>query len=268
MNRKILIWAGTLFLLAFVVFVFSPSSKKSLRIESEILEECRKILFRLPQDYKGSDISYPVLYHLDAAKRISHFGPSFYTIADRVEAMASEGIPQMIVIGIPNTNRDRDMIPAETEYHPQGGGTGDFLAFITQELIPFVDKKFRTSKERVLYGRSDSGLFALYALLENPRAFSAVISASPTVGLFPLLIRTRTREMFDEHPHLTNKLYISYGSDDIPYARDHIPSIVQTIQDYKNPEFRFAVKIIAGGGHIPKSSLYDGLKFMFKKGSF
>lgn len=263
MHKNKLILPGVLITLIAAVFACYPSQKKSFKIKSKILAERRTIFFHLPQGYENSRKLYPVLYHLDAFNRISTFGPSFYTIAEQVEKMTSERIPQMIVVGIMNTNRNRDMTPAKTEYRQQAGGAEKFLAFISKELIPYVDQRFRTSNERILYGRSDSGLFALYALFENPDTFSAVISSSPTVGLFPKLLRTKTVEMFQKHPHQKNRLYIIYGNNDIPLAKDFIPNFVQTVQDYKNPEFKFDAEVISDGGHIPESSLFKGLRFIF-----
>ena len=88
------------------------------------------------------------------------------------------------------------MLPVKTGLYPEGGGADSFLAFFTEEIIPYVDENFRTTKERILYGRSDSGLFTIYALLERPDAFSAYISSSPTVGHCPTLLRLKTGELF------------------------------------------------------------------------
>lgn len=260
-NKKI--WLSVFCSLVIAAFILSPSQKNRFRVKSKILAERRTILIHQPQDYEDSGESYPVLYCLDAFHRISTFGPSFYTTAEQVEKMTLEGIPPMIIVGIMNTNRDRDMTPAKTDFHPQGGGAQDFLAFFIKELIPYVDQKYRTSNMRILYGRSDSGLFALYALLESPDTFSAVISSSPTVGLSPMLLKTKTVEMFQIHPHLNNRLYIIYGNNDIPLAKDFIPEFIHSVLSYKNPEFNFEAKVISDGGHIPESSLFHGLRFIF-----
>lgn len=245
-----------------IVLVLFISGRKRT-IQSRILEEKRPLLVHLPPGYRESILSYPVLYILDASDQDSRAGSSFHTIAKQVDAMSLEGIPPMIVIGVVNTHRSRDMLPIETGLYPESGGAQNFLAFLAEELIPYVDENFRTTEERILYGRADSGLFTLYALLERPDAFSAYISSSPTVGHCPTLLRLKSDQMFSKYPALENSLFIIYGDDDISYARQFIPPFVRTLRHQANSGFRFGMNIVPGGGHVQKSSLYDGLRFHF-----
>ena len=56
------------------------------------------------------------------------------------------------------------------------GGAGPFLAFITDQVKPFVDRRFRTlPEESGLFGDSFGGLFALYGHGDLPaRVFMSV----------------------------------------------------------------------------------------------
>lgn len=252
---SILIAAG-----AAALFLLSRSRDK---IDSEILGEKRPFLVHLPPGYRQSNAPYPVLYILDADDQDSSYGPSFQTIAKQVDAKVHEGMPPMIIIGVVNTHRSRDMLPITTLVYPESGGADGFLAFLTEELIPTIDNNFRTTGERILYGRSESGLFTLYALFEKPEPFSAYISASPTVGHCPTLLRIKAGQLFREQPLLEKSLFIVYSDDDIAYAEKFIPALIQNIRQQATNGFRFGVNIIPGGGHIPKTSLYDGLRFTF-----
>jgi hypothetical protein len=255
------VWLVVVIITSAVVVLVLSASDKERNIRSRILEERRSLLIHLPPGYRESTTSYPVLYLLDAHDRHSSSGPSFYTIAKRVDAMSLQGIPPMIIIGVTNTHRSRDMLPVKTGLYPEGGGADRFLAFLTEEAVVYVDKNFRTTGERILYGRSDSGLFTVYALLESPEAFSAYIASSPTVGHCPTLLRLKTGELFREHPTLKNALFIVYGDDDIAYAKNFIPALTQIIRNQATEGFRFGMNIVPGGTHIPSSSLYDGLRF-------
>jgi hypothetical protein len=63
------------------------------------------------------------------------------------------------------------------------GGAGDFLNFIKHELVPVIEKDFRAdSKKRVLVGHSLGGLFAAFALFEEPGLFDAYIIGSPALS--------------------------------------------------------------------------------------
>ncbi len=232
-------------------------------IHSRILGEERSFLVHRPPGYRESSTNYPVLYLLDAYERNSSAGPDFQTVAKQVDTMSLEGIPPMIVVGIVNTHRNRDMLPINTRVYSESGGADKFLAFLTEEMIPHVDDNFRTSGERILYGRSDSGLFTLFALLEKPNAFSGYISSSPTLGHCPDLMRVKTGRLFRQHPTLETTLFVIYGDDDLPYARRYIPVFTQAFRNQSAGGIRFGMNIVPGGGHIPKSSLHDGLRFYF-----
>jgi predicted alpha/beta superfamily hydrolase len=232
-------------------------------IRSRILEERRAVLVHLPPGYHESRSHYPVLYLLDAVGRPSRFSPALSEIGEKIDAMAGEGVGPLIVIGVVNTRRGRDMLPVEAESYPESGGADRFLACLTEEIIPYVDETFRTTGERLLYGRWDSGLLTLYALLEAPEAFSGYIASSPTVGHCPDLLATRATRLFTERQSLVKSLFVIYGDDDIPLTREFVPDLAQVIRERGGPGLRLQVKVVPGGGHIPATSLADGLRFHF-----
>lgn len=248
---------------AVAIFLANPPYK-SFKIHSKILGENRIILEFLPENYQASGQSYPVLLLLDASPRISTYGPSFYSIAENLNKSGGP-IPEMIILGVVNTNRNRDMIPVKNPFLNASGEALSFLRFITEELIPEIKSRFRTSEHRILYGRSDSGLFALFALTEEPDAFRTVIASSPSLGHCPALMRHRVRKIFRERPGLSGNLFIVWGSDEGRLVVDHAPDFIDVVKRTASKNFNLGVKIIPGGGHIPPSSLEDGLHFVFSK---
>src|SRR5262249_1588492 len=61
------------------------------------------------------------------------------------------------------------------------GGADAFLAFLDQELVPYVDRTYRTAPMRVLVGHSLGGLFALHALAKRPELFTGYVAMEPSV---------------------------------------------------------------------------------------
>ena len=54
-----------------------------------------------------------------------------------------------------------------------------FLRALTDDIVPFVDRTYRTDPEdRCLYGYSAGGFFVLYALLQQSRTFNRYLSGS------------------------------------------------------------------------------------------
>jgi predicted alpha/beta superfamily hydrolase len=248
------------------VVLVRVNREKNRTVYCPNLDENRPLLVHLPPGYRESTESYPVLYLLDADEPRTNGGSSFDTIAKRVDTMSLEGIPPMIVIGIVNTHRSRDMLPIKSAVNPDGGGADRFLVCLSEQIVPYVDGNFRTTGERILYGEADSGLFAINALLENPDLFSGYITSSPTIGHCPTVLRIKAEQLFRERSSLETSLFVIYGDDDLPYAAKFIPLWSRTLRRQAGSEFKMGVDIIPNGGHIPKSSLHDGLLFYFSRG--
>jgi len=94
-------------------------------------------------------------------------------------------LPPLIVVGVRNTDRMRDMTPvpvAGFRVPPEAGNAGGadkFLAFLADELIPHLDSTYRTTPMRVLIGHSLGGLFTLHALAQKPQAFMGYVVMEP-----------------------------------------------------------------------------------------
>ena len=69
--------------------------------------------------------------------------------------------------------------------------------------------------------------------------------------------------IFSQAPDLNKQLYIIYGENDIPLTKNYMPDLAENLKKLAPPQFRFHVEIVSGSGHIPKTSLEDGLRFVF-----
>jgi predicted alpha/beta superfamily hydrolase len=75
-------------------------------IKSSILSEGRKVVVHLPASYNTSGNAYPVLYLLDGT---SAFLLEMIAITTRLRN--DRNAPEMIIVAIENTDRNRDMMP-------------------------------------------------------------------------------------------------------------------------------------------------------------
>ena len=244
-------------------FLLVNPPHKAFKIPSRILGETRTILEFLPAGRRAPGKPYPVLVHLDADPRPSTYGPSFYAIAEKMNAVGAP-VPAMIVLGVINTDRTRDMIPVpDPSYPPSPGRAREFLRFITEELIPAIKARYRTTDPMILYGRSDSGLFALYALTAAPDAFQAVIASSPSLGRCPEFMAHGVKRLFQERPALAKTLFLVYGANEGPSVVEGVPEFAELIKRSCSVNFILGVRSVPGGGHVPPSGLEDGLRFVF-----
>jgi len=256
---------GVIFFIMISWYFIKTSGKDYKKIPSKVLGETRSFLVHLPEGYETSKKRYPVLYLLDGGDIKVHSGdvPAYTRAVNTLKKMADTKMPPLILVGVANTNRLRDMLPVKIRIYLDGGGADSFLRFLREELIPYIDSHYRTTSYRVLYGGSDSGLFTIYALLNAPDSFSAYISSSPSLGWCPGLINRQAEELFEKKKNLEKHLYIIYDPKDRPYCAPAIPSFIEILKSRQPRGFQWEVKEVKGGGHIPLSSIQDGLEFIF-----
>jgi predicted alpha/beta superfamily hydrolase len=235
-------------------------------IQSSILKEKRKIIIRLPDDYDTSKKTYPVLYLLDGdGKSLLH------TVSVINKLGQDENIPNLIVVAIGNTDRDRDMMPISTkQYSVPVAGAEQFLSFIRDELIPQIEKKYRTNQQRILCGKSLSGLFTLYALLTKPQLFESYIGRS--AGWLEDMndyFTTLTDKAFQQ-PNLYKgkKIFMSNSLID-NYEKDHVVhrqmlGFSEKVKAKLGDRVQYRYVTYNNYPHVPFPSLYDGLKYIFE----
>jgi predicted alpha/beta superfamily hydrolase len=137
-------------------------------IVSKALNETRGYRVLLPPGYDVEpDRHYPLLLLLDGQR----YGDM---VAGNVSFLAGAGeIPEHIIIAIDSGDRLRDFTPTDSP-HWEGDGRADkFLAFLATELLPVVERDFRSERPHVIWGQSLGGLFAFYTLYAAPGVFDA-----------------------------------------------------------------------------------------------
>src|SRR5450432_354662 len=120
---------------------------------SNILKENRKIWIYNPGQTAIKPIAdkhYPVVYVLDGD---AHFLSTVGMIQQLSQANGNAILPEMIVVGIENTNRLRDLTPSLVT-SDNNAKVNPFVNFLASELIPYVDKNYNTAPYRLLVGHS------------------------------------------------------------------------------------------------------------------
>lgn len=174
---------------------------------SAILGEDRTIFVYTPPSYLTSDAKYPVLVLLDAET-------NFHPMTGVVDFLARrQRIPEMIVVGVTNTVRDRDLTPTAIAERPNSGGGDAFLRFLREEVAGRIEATGRTVPYRVLIGHSLGGLFAIHALTSAPAAFDAYVSISPSLWWDDERMRRNAEARFAGGPELQAFLYMTIGDE-------------------------------------------------------
>jgi len=232
-------------------------------INSEIVADSFFILVSVPDDYYSNGQSYPVLYVLDGDVA---FGMAA-SIARYLQI--GENIPELIIVGIGYgaltksvaEKRRRDYRPAQT------GGAENFLKFINEELIPFIDTNYRTIPgDRTINGYSIGGLFGLYTLFTKPESFNNYIIGSPNMSWENFSIFNYEENSPEKIGNKKCNVFISVGSEESEENYfNPIDSLVTKIQGRQYPGLILDAKVFDGSTHLmgPPESLAHGLFSVF-----
>ena len=199
----------------------APSSSAPLvigetfTIESPTLRETRRINVYVPPDYRASaDVRLPVLYMPDGG-----MAEDFLHVAGLVQVSVGNGTMRpFILVGIENTERRRDMtgpteVAEDRRIAPRVGGSAAFRTFVRAELMPEVERRYRTTRERAIVGESLAGLFVVETFLLEPDLFDHYLAFDPSLwwddGRLVREAGTRVRA----HPEGTRSLWMASSEE-------------------------------------------------------
>jgi predicted alpha/beta superfamily hydrolase len=252
-----------------IIFIFTTSASfaqnndeivigKIVKLESKILNEERQIFIHLPDGYDQTNARYPVFYVLDGETHFIH-------ASGTVSFLSVNGVtPQIIIVGIPNTFRNRDFSPTKTDALPGSGGADNFIKFLQEELIPYIDKNYRTESHRILFGHSATGNFSIYTLLSNPDLFNGYIAASPYLMYDNNFVLELAKKDLPSYYSGSKYLYITLGNEpDYFNTIDELTTLLKT----KSPaglEWDYTYMENDNHGSVPLKTIYNGLERIYK----
>lgn len=182
----------------------------------------------LPRSYGVTDAQYPVIYYLDA-----DLGFGVATGIAGTLALGAE-IQEAILVGIGYGDvsieewgwmRGLDFTPSPVSAYDASiretvpdapevlsGEAAGFLRFLTEELRPFVESRYRvTTDGSGLFGDSLGGLFALYTLFHSPDSFDRYIVGSPSIWWDDAITMRYEEEYAAGHSDLSAQVFMSVG---------------------------------------------------------
>ena len=237
-------------------------------IKSNILDEERTCLISLPDSYNNSsevDKKYPVIILLDG---YTHFK----TASGIVHFMSSNRnrnnlMPESIIIAIENVDRERDftVTKIKTKRPNNMGGGRNFLNFIEKELVPYIDKKYKTEPFRTLVGHSLGGLLTLNSYMDENSVFNAYISIDPSIWWNEEMMKNKVDST--SSISLDKKLYIAtanQGEANYERNKQRHDSLYTLITKKSDKPLNIEIEYFEKENHrsVPLVALYEGLKYI------
>lgn len=210
--------------------------------KSTILNEERTIQVYTPDGYSAATQKYPVLYILDGQQY-------FLSGVGLLKSIRTpRAIPEMIVVGISDKQSSR--------WTWFGDEKEKFSSFLIEEVIPFINAKYRTNEERIIFGWEGAAYYASELLLKHPEAFNGAIltnggyASKETVKGF-----NSSKATYLYMANSKKDIYnIDYTEDFHKTLKNHSPQNLIWKYDLQNDEIHESLAHLA---------LYKGLKFYY-----
>lgn len=233
-------------------------------LKSKAADHLYHIYVRLPENYHSEPKRrYPIVYLLD--------GDSLFPIlaANHLFLTYDDKIPEAIVVGIaygsfakPTNRRHIDCVPPARGVRAEESGTVAFQRFLKSELIPAVERRYRTDPERrILYGQARCGAMVLYSAFTDPDLFWARIASNPSID--------PGREIFFGQPARAKqtdlRLVVTSGTEDRPRTRQAALEWLKFWDRRSDVPWSLKGIDIRGGTHAANSTdaYRSGMRWLF-----
>ena len=159
------------------------------------LNRSRRIWIYLPASYATSKKQYPVLYMHDGQNIFDAYTSGYgeWGVDECLDSLMQNGKNECIVVGIDNgPKRLNEYNPFDNERFGAGEGK-QYASFLAETLKPFIDKRYRTLKDRtntMIAGSSMGGLISYYTQLAYPAVFGKAGVFSPAFWTAPAIMHT------------------------------------------------------------------------------
>lgn len=197
----------------------------TIEIQSKALSEKRTINIWTPPEYKNNTDSLPVMYMADGGitEDFPHVANTFALL------IKNKSIPAMLLVGIENTERRRDLTGFTEVFEDKKvgsavGGSAKFSAFLRDELFVEINKRYRTTDKKGIMGESLAGLFVVETFLEKPDMFDYYIAFDPSLWWNDHHLVRTAKAQLATYPKTEKRIWFaSSDTEDIaPYVKQFV----------------------------------------------
>ena len=235
----------------------------------------------LPGSYSAGNQRYPVLYVLDLEEH-------FLTARTARKAMnAANMLEEFILVGVPlkvktpaewSQRRILDLTPTKdakwdasrskqlrAEVH--SGGAAQFLRALKEELIPYIESRYRANADRGLSGYSLGSLFATYVWINDPNTFSRYLIGSPSLWWDGETVLKSAVAKVESGNGMHGRIYLSVGADEGLIGVNPFKSLATALSTHPHPDRQVESRIVEGADHLGGilGTISLGIKFLYAR---
>lgn len=230
--KKNLFVAAALLLSPIVLLAQTGKVFDDLSLPSKILKSDRKYAIYLPPDYETSNRKYPVLYLLHGSGDDQTGWVQFGEVLNITDKAIANGTATPMIIVMPDANTGR------RGYFNDMKGDWNYEDFFFQELIPFIEKKYRVKVEkrsRAVSGLSMGGGGTFMYALHHPEMFSSACPLSAAVG--PIALEDAKTNLSRSMPNAPDSIVAKY------YSKYSAMSLINNMPDSQKKAVRWYIEV-------------------------
>ncbi len=248
---------------------------KQLIIKSKVLNEDRQLLISLPANYDRNIHDYPVIYVMDAE--------FLFDLTQSIVKIRAERnyMPRSIIVGITNnTGKRNDMAlilknkMGREFFGGYGGKSKEHVTFLKDEVIPFIEKKYRANSHRTIIGMSPTFGPVLEAFWNDSKLFKGYIILASELAQYTSsgkTIENKILASIKSGNHSGNSLYIGKASRDLlnrPIEETQAYTSLNSALKKLNPQnFKYKIEVLDEEDHYGMSvpGIQHGLETIYPK---
>jgi len=224
----------------------------------------------LPAGYaQDTGVRFPVIYLTDANWV---FG---MTVQSHSLLRFGNMVPAALIVGIVRAGVEQDTRPGnpagaerffdltptrdpaiellrakEYQREVRTGGASAFLRVMREELIPDIERRYRTNGDRTFVGYSLGGLFGMYALLHHPDTFQRLILVSPSLWWDSDIAFKYETQYRSVHKALPVRLFMSMGEGELDTMLGPMRRLENVMRSRPYEGLHLKTRIFAGERHL------------------
>ena len=235
-------------------------------IDSQVLAQKRQIEVFLPKETeKDPTQKFETLYVLDGDWNAK-------IVAETVDFLESVGfMPPVIVVSVPNyfddkgiNSRDHDLTPTAVAHEARSGGAANFLSFLKNELVPYVNAHYPSNGVNLIHGHSYGGLFLIYTIANDPTVFDGYLILDPAMWWDKFLVSKSLDEKIAATPTHGKAIYIA-GREGSAFKGMGVDSL-KPVFEKASPELHWKLVAYPNETHdsLKFKATFDALKYMYR----
>ena len=220
----------------------------------------RRVYIYLPASYeKDKSKRYPVMYMFDG-HNVFFDSDATYGKSWGMNKYMQSSKKELIIVAVECNHKGNSRL---VEYCPftfeeasigriRGRGR-TYMKWLTEELKPYIDERFRTLPDRcntILAGSSMGGLMALYGVCAFNQVFQRAACLSPSLWVstdkvLEMIARASVKE--------DTCIYMDYGSEELANHGASPNALMVTSQFLLSKRVDLTFRIVPGGNHSEAS---------------